>query len=102
MDRNGNPLVRHEVHVNDAVQGILLALQKNEAVGQDFNFVAPEPYSSAELCKILSSKYDWPMVELKTDYYSWTTSCEKARSILGYHPQVNLLDWLRDKLDEQA
>jgi len=102
MDRNGNPFVRHDTHVDDAVQGILLSLQKAEAVGQDFNFVAPAPYSSTELCRILSSKYDWPVVEQKTDYYSWTTSCEKARSVLGYRPQVNLLDWLGNKLDEQS
>ena len=98
MDNKGRPLVRHDGHVDDAVQGILLALEKDEAVGEDFNFVAAAPYSSTELCAVLSGKYDWPVVERKLDYYSWTLSCEKARSVLGYQPQVNVLDWLRDSL----
>ena len=98
MDIEGKPLVRHDVHVDDAVQGILLSLQKDEAIGEDFNFVASAPYSSTELCRVLSAKYNWPVVEQKSDWYSWTLSCEKARSILGYRPQVNVLDWLQDKL----
>ena len=101
MDRDGKPLVRHDVYIDDAVQGVLLSLQKDEAVGEDFMFSASAPYSSTELCRVLSSKYDWPVVEQKTDYYSWSLSCEKARSILGYEPQVNLLDWLESRLAEQ-
>ena len=95
LDRTGQPLVRHDGHVSDAVQGILLSLQHDEAVGEDFNFVGPAPYSATELCEILSDKYDWPVVEQETDWYSWTLSCEKARSMLGYRPQVNVMDLLR-------
>ena len=96
LDRTGQPLVRHDGHVSDAVQGILLSLQHDEAVGEDFNFVGPAPYSATELCEILSDKYDWPVVEQETDWYSWTLSCEKARSMLGYRPQVNVMDLLRE------
>ena len=95
LDRQGQPLVRHDTHVSDAVQGIILSLQHDEAVGEDFNFVAAAPYSATELCAILSSKCDWPVVEQKTDWYSWTISCEKARAVLGYRPQVNVMDLLR-------
>jgi len=101
MDRDGEPLVRHDVHIDDAVQGILLSLQKDEAVGKDFIFSARAPYSSTELSQVLLSQYDWPVVEQETDYYSWSLSCEKARCMLGYEPQVNLLDWLRSRLAEQ-
>ena len=48
----------------------------------------------------MSEKYDWPIVEERRDWYSWTTSCEKARAVLGYRPMVNVLDWLRDRLAE--
>ena len=96
LDRDGRPLVRHDGHVSDAVQGILLSLQHDAAVGEDFNFVAAAPYSATELCAVLSAKYDWPVVEQETDWYSWTLSCEKARSVLGYRPQVNVMDLLRD------
>jgi nucleoside-diphosphate-sugar epimerase len=101
MDRDGKPLVRHDVHIDDAVQGILLCLQNEKAIGEDFIFCAPAPYSSDDLCRVLLSKFDWPVVERKTDYYSWALSCAKARSLLGYRPQVNVLDWLRKKLSEK-
>ena len=98
LDKDGKPLIRHDTHVEDVIQGILLALQKDEAVGEDFNMMAPAPYSSSELCEILHQKFKWPIEELKTDWYSWTTDSSKARSVLGYSPQVNVLDWLRDHL----
>ena len=98
LDVSGRPLVRHDVHVEDAVQGILLALEREEAVGEDFLFTAAAPYSSTELCARLATRYDWPIVEQATDWHSWTLSCEKARSVLGYRPQVNLLDRLEAEL----
>ena len=98
LDIRGKPLVRHDVHMDDAVQGILLSLQKDEAVGEDFNFVASAPYSSTEICGVLSARYNWPIVEQESDWHSWHISCEKARSVLGYKPQVQVLDWLGDRL----
>ncbi len=98
LDINGKPLIRQDNHVDDVVQGILLALEKDEAVGQDFNIGGPAPYSTSELCNILSEKYGWSVVEQKSDWYSWTLDSSKARSVLGYRPQVNVLDWLRDKI----
>jgi len=98
LDREGKPLVRHDLAMSDAVQGMLLALEKDEAVGEDFIFCGPAPYAATELTRVLSSHYDWPIVEQKTDYYSWTLSCEKARSMLGYEPQVNLIEWLDRQL----
>ena len=98
IDRQGNPLVRHDSHVHDAIQGILLSLARDEAVGQDFNFVADAPYSSTELCRIAAQKYDWPVEDHQTDWYSWTASNEKARSMLGYQPRIKILDWIKNTL----
>jgi len=101
LDVDGKPLVRQDVHIDDAVQAVLLALQKDAAVGEDFTIVAPAPYSSEELCAVLQEKYDWPIEERQTDYHSWTIDCSKARSVLGYQPRVDLLDWLRTQLSRQ-
>ena len=100
MDIDGKPLVRHDVHIDDVLQGILLCLEKDEAVGEDFNFLANAPYSSTQLCEILSAKYSWAVEEKKTGWHSWTISSEKAKSILGYIPQVNILSWIRDRLEQ--
>ena len=99
IDINGKPLVRHDVHMNDVVQGILLCLEKDEAVGEDFNFLANAPYSSTQLCEILSAKYGWAVEEKETGWHSWTISSEKAKSMLGYRPKVNILDWIKDRLE---
>jgi nucleoside-diphosphate-sugar epimerase len=98
MDRNGDPLVRQDSHINDAVQRILLCLEKDDAVGEDFNFMADAPYSSEEMCRLLTQCYNWPVEQIQTDWHSWTISNDKARSMLGYRPQIDILDWIRGKL----
>lgn len=55
-------------------------------------------YRSPEVCDVLAARFGWPVVEQKTDWHSWTINFEKARSVLGYRPQVELLDWLRGRL----
>jgi nucleoside-diphosphate-sugar epimerase len=102
LDVDGRPHVRHDVHIEDAVQGVLLALQKDVAVGGDFTFVSPAPYSSEEISTILSEKFDWPVGQLPSDLHSWTIDDSKARSMLGYNPRVNVLEWLRKGLNAGA
>lgn len=100
IDRDGKPLIRHDVHMSDVIQGILLSLSHPAAVGENFNFLATSPYSSTELCDILVAKYAWPVVEQKMDWYSWTAGCEKARAMLGYKPQVDVMELLRGTLND--
>ena len=95
LDITGRPLVRHDVHMQDAVQGILLAMSRPEAIGENFNFLSSAPYSSEVLCEILRDKYGYPIEDLTTDWYSWTADISKAQNVLGYEPQVNVLDTLR-------
>jgi len=98
LDRDGQPLLRQDVHIDDVVQGILLALEQDAAVGEDFNIVAANPYRSDELAAVLTTKWPWPVEPVPTDWYSWTTDCAKAREVLGYEPRVDCLDWLRAEL----
>jgi nucleoside-diphosphate-sugar epimerase len=98
LDRDGKPLTRHDVHISDAVQGVLLALSHDAAVGQDFLFAGPSPYSSRELADILHRKLAWEVEPVQKDWYSWTASFQKARSVLGYRPAVNLMEWLESRL----
>jgi nucleoside-diphosphate-sugar epimerase len=50
-----------------------------------------------EMCRLLTQYHDWPIEQMQTDWHSWTISNEKARSMLGYRPQINIIDWLNDK-----
>ena len=64
-----------------------------------FNIAASDPYSSSEVCEVLHQKYEWVIEERETDWHSWTIDGSKARSVLGYEPQVNLLSWLKSELE---
>ena len=92
LDIDGKPLVRHDAFMGDVVQGVLLALEQDVAVGHDFNFVGPAPYSSTQLSAILKNHFDWPIERQPMDWHSWTLDDTKARSMLGYRPQVDVLD----------
>jgi nucleoside-diphosphate-sugar epimerase len=102
LDRDGKPLLRHDVHIDDAVQGVLLSLSSDAAVGQDFLFVGPAPYSSERLAEVLQAHYRWPLVEVETGWHSWTSSSRKAQAVLGYQPQVELMEWLAAQLADRA
>jgi nucleoside-diphosphate-sugar epimerase len=98
LDRDGRPLVRHDVFIEDAVRGVLLALARDEAVGEDFNIVAESPYGADELASILQRHLAYEVQDLATDWHSWTVSCAKAKQVLGYRPQVEVLEWLDREL----
>jgi nucleoside-diphosphate-sugar epimerase len=102
LDRNGKPLLRHDVHIDDAVQGVLLSLSSDAAVGQDFLFVGPAPYSSERLAEVLQAHYGWPIVEVETGWHGWTSSSHKAQAVLGYRPQIELMEWLAAQLADRA
>jgi nucleoside-diphosphate-sugar epimerase len=53
MDIDGKPLVRHDIYVDDVIQGIGLALADAAAIGEDFNFASPAPYASTQLAAVL-------------------------------------------------
>ena len=89
------------VHVDDAVAGILLALEADQAVGDDFTFAGPAPYSSAKLASLLHEILGWPIENVESDWHSWTLDDSKARSVLGYRPQVDLLTYVREALAGQ-
>ena len=98
LDIDGKPLVRHDAFMDDIVNGLLLAIQHDVAVGHDFNLVGPSPYSSTRLCQILQDRFGWPIEPQPTDWHSWTLDDSKARSMLGYRPQVDVMDWLEQEL----
>ena len=98
IDKYGQPLVRHDVHMNDVIQGILLLLERDEAVGEDFNFLSESPYSSTVLTSILEKRFGWPLEDRQKDWNPWTIDSSKARTMLGYRPQINVMEWLEQQL----
>ena len=114
---NDGSQIRAWCYVDDIVDGVLLALTREEAVGHAFNIGNPRSvftiYNLArEVIRLSGSKskirfehVERPDVELRVP------SIDKARNLLGYEPRVDLeegllrtIDWYRQMIgtDKEA
>ena len=88
----GKPGIRHIVHIKDVVQGVLLAIGNPSAIGHAFTISGPSPFSYGFAAEYISKKLDLPIVEFEYDrFYDFTHNIAKARSILGYNPQYDIV-----------
>lgn len=95
--------MEHHVDVRDLIQGILLSLEKDEAVGEVFNFAAPEP-SSWEVAVKTIVKYtneSYHDIQIK-NFWSYEIDITKAKTVLGYNPVYGIDAMVRDALDYKA
>ena len=98
LDVDDRPQVRHDVHVDDAIQGVLLALEKDQAVGEDFTFVAPAPLCAEPMAKAIGEATGYPIEPFQGGWHSWRVDDSKARSMLGYSPRVDLMSYFREAI----
>src|SRR5262249_13566236 len=87
-------------YVDDIVDGVMLAITKNEAVGQAFNIGNPRcvitVYNLArEIIRLTnsSSKIRFEQTD-RADVELRVPSITKARQLLGYEPKVDLEEGL--------
>jgi UDP-glucuronate decarboxylase len=107
--------IRAWCYVDDMVDGVMLCLEKDEAVGHVFNIgnpratvtVANLAHLVKRLCKsdseLVYSQRDYVDVELRIP------SIKKAMNMLGFWPRVDLeeglertIEWYRETADDQA
>jgi nucleoside-diphosphate-sugar epimerase len=112
---NEGDQIRSWCYIDDIVDAILLALEKDEAVGESFNIGNPRStvtiYQLAKLIvRLVGSRsavkfvpWDFPDVELRIP------DIKKAESLLGFRPKVELeegllatIAWYRRKLSGEA
>lgn len=112
---NEGDQIRSWCYIDDIVDGILLALAKDEAVGETFNIGNPRStvtiHQLAHLIKRLAGSespiehidWDFADVELRIP------DVKKAERLLGYRPTVDLeegllatIAWYRDKMAAEA
>jgi nucleoside-diphosphate-sugar epimerase len=108
---NDGDQIRSWCYIDDMIHGILLCLEKKEAVGHSFNIGNPRStitiYQLAKIIKKLAEgrgairhiQWNYPDVELRVP------DINKARRLLGFSPSVNLeeglqktIEWYRRKL----
>lgn len=91
LDPNGKPVKRNFVHLNDLVSAILQALDNPAARQQKFNICMDEPVDYGEVAAYLAASRGLPSVEIPTPHYSTWLDNTKAKFLLGWRPQYDLI-----------
>ena len=88
----GKPGIRHVVAIKDVVDSVLLSIGNPTAIGEAFNISGPSPFSYGQLASYISRKLGLPIVEFEYErFYDFTINIAKARSVLGYNPQYDII-----------
>ena len=109
---NDGAQIRSWCYIDDIVDGILLSMVRDEAVGQTFNIGNPRStvtiyHLAREIVRLAESssalrhvEWNFPDVELRVP------AIDKARELLGYEPEIDLHDgllrtiaWYKGQLD---
>ncbi|MBU4200766.1 MAG: NAD(P)-dependent oxidoreductase [Verrucomicrobia bacterium] len=87
----GQPGIRHIVGIKDVVQGIMLSIGNQAAIGQAFSITGPAPFSYGVAAEYAAKILHLPVVLFTCDYFhDLAHSIVKARSILGYNPLYDI------------
>jgi len=93
---NGGSQIRSWCYIDDIIDGILLCLEKKEALGQAFNIGNPRNtltiYNLAQtIIRLTDSKSEIVFTEKNiADVELRIPSTEKAKRLLGYEPKIDL------------
>lgn len=90
LDRDGHPVKRNFVHVEDLVSALLLAIDHPKARQQLFNISMDEPVDYGEMSRYLTTSRGLPSVEIKTDFHSTWLDNTKAKLLLGWRPEYGM------------
>ncbi len=102
VDGEGRPWQTHSTDVRDAVQGTVLALECEAAVGEAFNIHGPAPVSSIHAVRHLAERLGLPWRTAALPFrQAVEVSTAKARAILGYHPAFDFSRTIDDGLAMQ-
>jgi len=89
LDRDGNPVKRNFVHVDDLVSAILLAIDHPAARQQLFNVCMDEPVDYGDVGAYLKATRGLHAVPIATPYHSTWLDNTKAKFLLGWRPQYD-------------
>jgi len=88
---DGRPYEMTIAHTQDIVDGIILALEKDRAVGEAYNLGPAGPFNFGEAVPYMAKKLGLPYVRVNMPMpsYHFQTSIAKARAHLGYQPRYD-------------
>jgi nucleoside-diphosphate-sugar epimerase len=101
-DLDGRPWQSHPTDVRDVVQGTVLALESEAAVGQAFNILGPSPVTSVAAVQYLAERLGLPWRTAAVPFrQAFEMSTAKARAVLGYRPEIDFFRAVDDGLAMQ-
>jgi nucleoside-diphosphate-sugar epimerase len=89
-DRQGIPIKRNFVHVDDLVEALLIALDHPRAQRQLFNLCMDEPVDYQAVADHLARTRGLSSVRIEADVYSNWLDNSKAKLELGWRPRYDL------------
>jgi CDP-glucose 4,6-dehydratase len=105
--RSDGTFVRDYIYVADVIAAYLdvaEALDRQDVIGQAFNFASGAQYAVLEIVKAIAELMGGPLPEprilnvARNEIKEQRLSIDKARRILGWAPQVALRDGLRETI----
>lgn len=91
LDPFGEPVKRNFVHVEDLVSAILIALGNPKARQETFNICMDVPVDYGEVGSYLTKTRGYPTVKVQTPYHSTWLDNTKAKFLLGWQPEFDLV-----------
>lgn len=101
FEEDRTPFHYQVVDVRDVVQGIMLALQGEEAKGEIFNIAGPAPFSYQQEAERVAEVLGKSYLKVRTTMFSYNISIAKARSLLGYNPKFDAYTIITEALEKQ-
>ncbi len=90
LNPNGVPYRQHFGDVRDIADGLALALQQDEAVGEAFNLAGAAIFDWSELVPPLAERYNLPYVEARVPFMNYfELDLTKIKTKLGFQPRHN-------------
>jgi nucleoside-diphosphate-sugar epimerase len=96
-DLEGRPWYYQPNDARDVAQLLVLALERDEALGEAFNCGAPEPFRYPEAARMLGELSGRRVLEIKLPVqWRYDHAIEKARRQLGFEPRGSLQVMMND------
>lgn len=90
LAKDGTPILRNFVHVDDLVSAILLAINNPKARQQLFNVCMDEPVDYGKLAAHLKKTRGISSVGVPSEYHSTWLDNSKAKLLLRWRPEYDL------------
>lgn len=88
LNPNGVPYRQHFGDVRDIADGLALAIEKDEAVGEIFNLAGAAIFDWGEIVPMLAERYDLPYAEARVPYINYfELDLSKIKAKLGFQPR---------------